>query len=171
MIFLLPTDTCYGLAWELNEQDYKEIYRLKWRDFSKRLAILVRDVDSLRNIAQISDEQVHILEEYQHPWSVILPKNEKYIFPEFLNGDEYSNISFRVARYCIPGESHNQLSYPLFLTSANLSGNPESTTLNDARTYFPWINGHDGGICDLPPSDIFSFWVDDQLIYLRKSSI
>lgn len=29
MIFLLPTDTCYGLAGALTREDYKEIYRLK----------------------------------------------------------------------------------------------------------------------------------------------
>ncbi len=170
MIFLLPTDTCYWLAWELIEIDYHEIYRIKWRDFSKRLAILVPDMDALREIAEISDEQIQILEQYSHPWSVVLPKNKNYVLPKFLNQDEYSNISFRIAEYCVSEEFQDKLIYPLFLTSANLSGKPESTTLGEAREYFPWIDGYDGGICDLPPSDIFSFWVDNQLIYLRKSS-
>ena len=169
MIFLLPTDTCYWLAWEFNEQDYNGIYRLKWRDFSKRLAVLVRDMDSLRQIAEISDEQISLLENYNYPWSVVLPKNKDYILPSFLDGEEYMNIAFRVAQYCIPVDIRDSLFYPLFLTSANLSGKPESTTLPEAGEYFPWIDGYDGWICNHPPSDIFSFWVNNELIYIRKT--
>lgn len=169
MIFLLPTDTCYGLAWELEEQDYREIYRLKWRDFSKRLAILVRDMDTLRDIAEISEEQVHILEEYPHAWSVILPKKENYMLPEFLDTNEYSNISFRVAEYCIRVELRNTLNYPLFLTSANVSGSQESTTFEIAQDIFPGIGWYDGGVCDQPPSDIFSFGSTNELIFIRKN--
>ncbi len=168
MIFLLPTDTCYWLAWEFNEQDYNEIYRLKWRDFSKRLAVLVCDMNSLRQMTEISEEQINLLEQYPSAWSIILPKRENYDLPRFLNKEEYSNISFRVAEKCISAEIRNQLSYPLFLTSANLSGKSESTTLAEAREYFPWIDGYDGGVCDQSPSDIFSFWANNELIYIRR---
>ncbi len=169
MIFLLPTDTCYWLAWEFNEQDYNEIYRMKWRDFSKRLAVLVGDMDSLRQMAEISDEQISLLENYNHPWSIILPKNKNYIFPDFLNEEQYMNISFRIAQYCIPMDIRDSLRYPLFLTSANLSGELESITLSEARESFPWIDGYDGWLCNQPPSDIFSLWINNELIYIRKN--
>lgn len=169
MLILLPTDTCYGLAWEINAIDYNEIYRQKWRDFSKRLAILVQDFDALRKYAEISDEQIQILREYPNPWSIVLPKKESFSLPGFLDSREYSNISFRVAEKCIPKPFNNSLSYPLFLTSANISGLPESITLKQSQEYFPWIRGYDGGICDEPPSDIFSFGIHNELVYLRKN--
>lgn len=169
MIQIIPTDTCYGLAWEMNEQDYREIYRLKWRDFSKKLAILVYNFDSLREIAEISDKQIQKLQEYQYPWSAILPINKNYILPHFLDIAGYSNISFRVAEYCIPPSVRDMISYPLFLTSANLSGKYESTNLIDAKEYFPWIDGYDGWICDYAPSDIFSFTADNEKIYFRQT--
>lgn len=74
MIQIIPTDTCYGLAWEFCEKDYQDIYRLKGRDFSKQLAFLVRDFGSLREYAEITDEQITFLKTYPRPWSVILQK-------------------------------------------------------------------------------------------------
>ena len=41
MLFLLPTDTCYGVAGALTREDYADIYRQKGRDFDKPLAFLV----------------------------------------------------------------------------------------------------------------------------------
>ncbi len=168
MIFILPTDTCYGLAGSMNEDDYQGIYSLKWRDFSKQLAVLVRDIESLREMADISDQQLRILREYPHAWSVLLPKKESYVLPHWMDWKKYSTISFRVAEFCISSEFREKLAYPLFLTSANISGNPESRTLAEAMRYFPDIVWYDGWICDSAPSDIFSFGVDDTLVYLRK---
>lgn len=170
MIQIIPTDTCYGLAWEFCEKDYQDIYRLKGRDFSKQLAFLVRDFGSLREYAEITDEQITFLKTYPRPWSVILQKRVIWNLPDFLDKKEYNKISFRVAEVCIYADIRDNIQYPLFLTSANLSGNPESKTLAEARGVFLWIDGVDGGICDEPPSDIFEFGEDNQIIFFRKNS-
>lgn len=143
---------------------------MKGRDFSKRLAFLVRDFDSLREYVEITDEQINFLKAYPHPWSVVLKKKSTWTLPDYLNQDDYDNISFRVAEKCIPANIHNNLQYPLFLTSANLSGKPESKTFLEAKESFPQIAGIDGGICDRPPSDIFSFSEGNQVFYFRKNS-
>lgn len=44
----------------------------------------------------------------------------------------------------LSGEQGGQLHFPLFLTSANLSGQPESTTLAEAQVSFPGATGYDG---------------------------
>ncbi|MDD2693605.1 MAG: Sua5/YciO/YrdC/YwlC family protein [Candidatus Gracilibacteria bacterium] len=168
MIFLLPTDTCYGLAGEFTEQDYQEIYRLKGRDFTKPLAWLVKDYEDLQKYIEITDEQIEFLKKYPRPWSILGKKREDFVLPEFLNPITYEKISLRVAEKCIIADIRDNLSYPLFLTSANISGNPESKTLAEAREYFPGLKGVDGGICDEPPSDIFEFGEDGEVKYLRK---
>lgn len=169
MLFLLPTDTCYGLAWSFTEQDYNEIYRLKWRDFIKPLAWLVRDYENLRKYIEITDEQIKFLQNYPRPWSILGKKREDFILPEFLDAKTYEKISIRVADECIIADICDNVSYPLFLTSANPSGNPESKTLAEARGFFPWVEGIDGGICDESPSDIFFFWEKWEVVFLRKS--
>lgn len=88
----------------------------------------------------ISEGQKKFLRHYPHPWSFLGKKKESFILPEFMDKIEYTKISLRVAKNCIPKEFQDKLTYPLFLTSANLSGNPESKTLAEAREYFPGIS-------------------------------
>jgi len=166
MLSLIPTDTCYGLAGEFTETDYLQIYRLKGRDFSKPLAFLVENFSDMKQYIEISDEQIEFLRNYPHPWSFLGKRICE--LPVWMESERYTMISLRVARVCI--ETQIQIPwFPLFLTSANLSGNAESTTLDEAKFAFPWIDGIDGGICNRPPSDIFSIWKDNQLQYLRKN--
>lgn len=143
---------------------------MKGRDFSKRLAVLVGDFDSLKEYTEITDEQMNFLKTYPHPWSVVLKKKSTWNLPDYLNQDDYGNISFRVAEKCIPANIRNSIQYPLFLTSANLSGDPESRTLLEAKESFPQIAGIDGRICDRPPSDIFTFSEGNEVLYFRKNS-
>ncbi len=167
MIFFLPTDTCYGLAWAFTESDYLEIYRLKGRDFSKPLAFLVENFEDMKQYIEITDEQIEFLRNYPHPWSFLWKRMCE--LPEWMDKEKYEMVSLRVANVCIFQEVREKISFPLFLTSANLSWNPESKTLAEARVYFPWIQWIDGGLCNHPPSDIFSLWEDGKLKYLRRN--
>lgn len=119
MLFLLPTDTCYGLAGEFSERDYREIYRRKGRDFGKQLAILVEDFGDMRRYIEISDEQVEFLRNYPHPWSFLGKRRPDFILPIWMDDEKYQMISIRVASVCLRGSQ--KLNFPLFLTSANLS--------------------------------------------------
>lgn len=96
MICILPTDTCYGLSGSLTQEDFDGIYALKGRDIQKKLAFLVRDFSELRNIALVSDEQLRILRSYPYPFSVLLPPNPHYSFPDFIKLDSYQYISVRI---------------------------------------------------------------------------
>lgn len=170
MIFILPTDTCYGIAGDLTQVDYEKIYELKGREAAKKLAFLVRDFEMLRKIAIISHEQEDFLKNYPHPFSVLLPPNPNYHFPEFLQISNYQLISVRIAENCIPKNIIPEINFPLFLTSANISGQKESVTYTEAKKNFPNISGFDSGMCDNPPSDIFSFGENNTIKYLRKNS-
>ncbi len=105
---------------------------------------MVRDFDSLREYTDITDVQINFLKTYPHPWSVVLRKKSTWSIPYYLDEKEYENISFRVAEKCIPANIRNSIRYPLFLTSANLSGKSESKTLIEARESFPQVDGIDG---------------------------
>lgn len=171
MVFLLPTDTCYGLAWGFNEQDYLEIYRLKGRDFSKQLAFLVEDFDTMKQYIEITDEQIEFLKKYPHPWSFLGKRKSDFLLPVWMDAEKYQILSLRVASVCMSNSElwTSNYTYPLFLTSANLSGAPESKTLAEATKVFPSITGIDGGYCSQPPSDIFSIGEDGRLKYLRRN--
>ena len=71
MIYIIPTDTCYGLAGSYDEVAYEQIYTIKHRDLSKPLAILVKNFEDLPKYITISEEQIDILRTYPHPWSCL----------------------------------------------------------------------------------------------------
>ncbi len=172
MIFLLPTDTCYWLAWVFNKQDFQVIYRLKWRDFSKQLAILVENYEDMRHYIEISDDQIEFLKSYPHPWSFLGKRNPIFVLPDFLDAQKYEFISIRVASVCLPIQPSHYPTippFPLFLTSANTSWKLESKTLSEAREYFPWVEWIDGWVCDHLPSDIFSLDANGEVMYLRRN--
>ena len=123
----------------------------------------------LREYALITDEQQAFLQQYPYPWSALLPRNHTDHFPESLQTDAYAMISYRVATKCLGDAVRNALSFPLFLTSANLSGAPESTTLSQAQQQFPDIAGKDGGECVAFFSDILTWSSDGELQYIRKN--
>ena len=170
MIQILPTDTCYGLSWSFTYEDYHQIYALKGRDFSKPLAFLVQDFDDLDTYITLSAEQKEYLKNYPHPWSILWDRKSTYVLPSFLNSEQYSKLSLRVAKKCMLESISDTLTFPLFLTSANLSWQKESSTLEIAQNIFPGITWQNGGVCNQPPSDIFSFWENNELIFLRKNS-
>jgi tRNA A37 threonylcarbamoyladenosine synthetase subunit TsaC/SUA5/YrdC len=118
---------------------------------------------------EITPEQIEYLRSYPRPWSYLGRRNREYDIPDFIDPVEYMRLSIRVAESCISPDIRVQIVYPLFLTSANISGNPESKTLSGAREFFPDIVGIDGGVCDLPPSDIFYFDEMGEIQYLRKN--
>lgn len=168
-MFILPTDTCYGFAWSFTKEDFEQIYFRKWRTFSKQLAFLVRNYEDIRHYVEISDAQIDFLREYPYPWSFLWKRNETCVLPDFLDRDDYTMISLRVAENCIDANIRDNIQYPLFLTSANISGQPESKTFEEACTVFPWIDGIDGWICDRLPSNIFSLSETGEFQYLRKN--
>lgn len=166
---IVPTNTCYGIAGSHTREEYNTIYRLKGRDFTKPLAWIVRDYEDLYEYIDITSEQIDLLKNYHRPWTILAPRRDSYILPDFLDPVQYSRIAFRVATACIPDLSiQAQLSYPLFLTSANLSGKKESSTLDEALRIFDGLEGYDGGVCDEPPSDIFYFTQDGGVEYVRR---
>jgi tRNA A37 threonylcarbamoyladenosine synthetase subunit TsaC/SUA5/YrdC len=169
MLLLLPTDTCYGLAGALTHEDYEAIYRAKGRDFAKQLAILVEDFDDMKKYIEISPGQIVFLQGYPHPWSFLGEKKESFALPLWMDHTKYEKISIRVAKACLPNYKWRIGNYPLFLTSANLSGEKESHTLEEAKKYFPSIDGIDGWVCDGKPSDIFSLSDTGEIVYLRRN--
>jgi tRNA A37 threonylcarbamoyladenosine synthetase subunit TsaC/SUA5/YrdC len=126
----------------------------------------------MKRYIEITDDQIEFLKSYPFPWSFLGKKSDSFILPDFLDVEKYDFISIRVASECLPIQlSHHPTipPFPLFLTSANTSGNSESKTLTEAREYFPWVEWIDGWMCDQLPSDIFSLDANGEILYLRKN--
>lgn len=184
MIYILPTDTCYWLACSLDDiTNYEKIYKIKKRSFAKPLAIMVSDFNWLKNNTSLNSKQIEFLRNYKKPFTVLTDsKNvslwlnyETESWEWFQNRDMYKKIAFRVAHNDTQKKLIKEVG-PIFLTSANTSGEKEiykKEELKEVFNYYleknivrilPWEVGNNKA------SDIFEFveeWLE--IKYLRKN--
>jgi len=105
MLYLIPTDTCYGIACPISEpKDYEKIYKIKKRSFDKPLAIMVSDFYWLAENTDLTEEQLEYLYTYKKPFTILTNASRiKMILNledeefEYRNKDLYEKIAFRVA--------------------------------------------------------------------------
>lgn len=117
---LYPTDTIWGLGCDAtNSAAVKNIYRIKKREDSKAMIILLDDLNKLNDyVVQVPDIAWDIVEFSEIPLTVIYPKG-KNIAPELLG--ENDSIAIRVTKNEFCKKLIRKLGKPLVSTSANIS--------------------------------------------------
>ena len=186
MIYLLPTDTCFWMACPIHDyKAYSWIYKTKKRDLDKPLAILIPDFKWLKDNTDLTLEQIDFLKEYKNPFTILTDSDSLKVWinytdednTEFLNRDMYENFAFRVANNEIEKRLIKE-NWPMFLTSANISNEPEMYSGRDVEEKFKYYIEKETmkfvwkNTWNLPEnwtSDIFKFeWESLNLEYLRK---
>jgi len=131
MLYILPTNTCFWIACPINSlESYKKIYKIKSREKSKAIAILVDDFSYFSEHTKLTSKQIDFLKNYKNPFTIlinkekILDQNLLKIIDKLDNSEIYEKIAFRVAHNFMQ-KKLIRLNWPLFLTSANKSDNPE----------------------------------------------
>ena len=163
-VAVVPTETVYGLVSRVTAEGSERIYALKHRSGSKRLGWFVGDWRSLERYGVSLTPAVRKLAERFMPGAITV------IAPAENGG----SIGFRVPDHPFLAALLAELDEPLLQTSANLSGAPDSLTLDDALAR---LDGEvdaavDGGA--LPPGSLASTVVDagtEPLRILRQGAL
>jgi len=186
MIYILPTNTCFWIACPISEiENYEKIYEIKERSLEKAIALMVSDFEYLEKNTELNFEQIEFLKDYKNPFTIlidkekILDKNLLKIIKNLPNSEIYKKIAFRVAHNFMH-KKLIRLNWPLFLTSANISSNPETFDTKSVKEEFSDIlEKYDikilahNDFCiksTQKSSDIFEFvWSWLEINYLRKN--
>lgn len=133
-VIALPTDTVYGLACDaMNENAIKTLYAIKGREFSKPVAICVKDIATLRMYGQaehLPDELLHEL--LPGPITIVIERTKNLSNP-FLNPG-VSKIGIRIPDFMFIRNLCKSLdNQPVALTSANRSSEPSSLNIAEFR--------------------------------------
>ncbi len=182
MIYILPTDTCFGIGCAFDDtKNYHKIYQIKKRPFEKPLAIMVESFDWLWENTSLNNEQIKFLKNYKRPFTILtecpymqMVLNLEQEDFEYQNKEAYKKIAFRVAHNDIQKKLISEIG-PIFLTSANFSGEKEIYNIEEAKKQFSnckhitflweWITLDNS----VKPSDIFEFEGETLNIhYLRQ---
>lgn len=122
-VVIYPTDTIWGIGCDAgNHEAVEKIYKIKERDFSKSMLVLIdRDNKLSRYVKDIPDPAWDILDYATKPTTIIFDK--PYNIAENLMAEDGS-VGFRVCgdKYC--QEIVKKLGRPIVSTSANFSGDP-----------------------------------------------
>lgn len=117
-----PTETVYGLgANALDEQAVMRVFLIKKRPLSKPISLAVSSLEMLRNVAEVRDEEMRILEELL-PGPVSILVRKKSIVPDILTAGS-PLVSIRYPDH----ESALRIidiAGPITSTSANRTGQP-----------------------------------------------
>ncbi len=175
-IYVIPTDTCIGFGCRLDDKDaYEMLIKIKGRNKEKPIAIMVPTWDDLIYESTLTPTQINFLKTYKFPFTIISQirqdfRDEYPILDEY----DYKTVGFRVAQTCLPPETLPYIQSPLFLTSANKSGQGECFTRDEVNEIFaddldvlkflPGKSGHQ------PSSNVIQFvWTTNDLKYMRKN--
>jgi len=157
-VIIAPTDTVYGLVADAtNESAMAKIYGIKEREPQKALPIFVKNMAMAKKIAAISPKQQYYLEQkWPGKTTAVLKRNNGLkIFG--VNGE---TIALRIPFYPFMNSLLETYNLPLAGTSANISGFPASTKIDDVlrqfadKKIFPDLAVNAGDLPDSKPSTI-----------------
>jgi len=122
-IIIYPTDTIWGLGCDAtNASAIERIYRIKLRDGSKNLIILVDSVAMLeRYVREVPSIAYDLIDVSDTPLTIIYPEG-KNLAPGVCSED--GSIGIRICRDDFCSELITRFRRPLVSTSANRSGEP-----------------------------------------------
>ena len=177
MIYIVPTDTCFGIGCGLfDTTGYELVYTAKNRPKNKPLAVLVPTWEDLFEATSLTRQQKQFLVDYDHAWTLLADVKESFRSGTILEDrDMYPQVAIRVGEVCVDESVYSQMTTPFFLTSANISdqGVPQDIAgiKKDFKKYLPQIMFLPGKNPPGTESDIFSFEKDTTSIrYVRKIS-
>lgn len=127
-VLIFPTDTVYGMGCDAQKkQAIERIYKIKKRDGRKPLAVIMANLEMVKEWCQASDDDVQtLIEHLPGPYTFILKLRE---------GKELAGlkgkIGVRVPNYSFVRKLADNFNKPIAATSANLSGGKDTWKLSD----------------------------------------
>ncbi|MEP7324185.1 MAG: L-threonylcarbamoyladenylate synthase [Saprospiraceae bacterium] len=122
-VILYPTDTIWGLGCDiLSEEGVEKIYRIKRRDRSSPLILLVSSIEMLKEYVPVIHPRLeNLLAFHEKPVTVIYDRVVQ--LPSYLKSKDGS-IGIRITREPYSQALIESLTRPITSTSANISGHP-----------------------------------------------
>lgn len=156
-ILAIPTETCYGLAVNLHDQEtVKRLYKIKQRPTDQPLAIACADLESAKQFAELDRKQISWLNKY-------LPNSFTAIFKAKANFPlKYNTVGIRFSTNSFINLLAKETN-GFALTSANLHGYKDTYSIDEIENQFagkifqPDISVDAGTLARIPASTIIDF--------------
>ena len=169
-VIAVPTDTVYGLCTHIKDEDAKEaLVEVKNRPANKAFPIMCSSIEQIKEIAKVDDKTEKIIETFMPgPITIVLEKKKE--IPEYVNNGLRS-IAIRMATSKPLEELIEKVESPIFMTSANLSGEPVCKNIEEIKKTFPNLNGIMEGEVSYGQSSTIIDCTSDEIKIIREGPI
>ena len=139
-VLSVPTDTVYGVCARMDSEKAQENLRdVKHRPLTKAFPVMCADEDQIKEIAYVDDRAEKLIRAFMPgPVTFILMKKEEV--PAYVNGG-METLAIRMATSDALRELIKAAGSPVFMTSANQSGEPVCTSLDEIEKSCPTLDG------------------------------
>lgn len=139
-VISVPTDTVFGVCARINSiKAYDNLVKTKNRPITKPFPVMCADKEQIRSIAIIDEKAEKLIKEFMPgPITLVLRKRED--LPEYINNGRDS-IAIRMATSKALEELIRKVGSPIFMSSANQSGEPTCQDLDEIEKSCPSLDG------------------------------
>ena len=139
-VLSVPTDTVYGVCARMDSEKAQENLRdVKHRPLTKAFPVMCADENQIKEIAYVDDRAERLIRAFMPgPVTFILKKKEEV--PAYVNGG-METLAIRMATSDALRELIKAAGAPVFMTSANQSGEPVCTSLDEIEKSCPTLDG------------------------------
>lgn len=172
-IVIFPTETVYGIGTNgLDENAVKKLYEVKKRPLNKPISLLVSNMEMVNLIAKdITETEYKIMKSFfPGPLTIILKKKKNV--PDIVTAGQ-DTVGVRMPRGDVARKLVELSGVPIAAPSANISGEPSGTNLQEIMKYFEGKVDYciDGGNSELGLASTIVQVIDDKPMILRQGSI
>lgn len=138
-VISVPTDTVFGLCAKVSSQTaYNKLIKIKNRPLDKSFPIMCADLKQINKVAIVTETAGKIINEFMPGPITIILKRKPYL-PEYItNGKD--TIAIRMATSKDLENILREIDNPVFMTSANQSGEPVCTNLDEIEKNCPLLD-------------------------------
>lgn len=139
-VISVPTDTVFGICARMNSKiAYYKLIEVKKRSANKPFPVMCANEEQIKSIAIVNETAEKIIKAFMPgPITLVLKKNN--ILPEYVTNGK-ATIAVRMATSDSIKELIKKTESPIFMTSANKSGSPECTNLDEIEKSCPLLDG------------------------------
>lgn len=169
-VISVPTDTVFGICGSIKSKKAQEkLKSIKERPASKPFPIMCSDIEQIKSIATIDKKSEKIIKEFMPgPITIVVRKNSQ--LPEYINNGK-ETIAIRMATSNELKELIKSLGCPVFMTSANKSGEEVCKTLEDIERKCPDLDGMLEGKVSFGQASTIVDCTSNEIKILRKGPI
>ena len=170
-IVVFPTETVYGIGTNgLDAKAVEKLYKAKKRPLDKAISLLVSNMEMVNQIAKdITEVEYKIMEAFfPGPLTIILKKKD--IVPDIVTAGQ-DTVGVRMPSGEIARKLVENAGVPIAAPSANITGEPSGTKLEEIKKHIEADYFIDGGESELGVASTIVRVENGQIQILRQGSI